>query len=449
MNLPSPAPHHVTLYERPNIYRFDLIYRVMEKKDQFKQIIREFHERKLPEVYRRELEIPETKKIVSLIGSRRSGKTFFFYQLINDLKKEIDVSQATYINFEDDRILPLELKDLNLLLEAYFELYPENAEKTVYFFFDEIQNIEDWEVFVRRIHDTLDARIFVTGSSSKLLSKEIATSLRGRTLPFYLYPLSFREFLSFRGVEAGKDTEYSSRRHLVRKLFGEYMLWGGFPEIALEDESLRQMILNNYYEMFIYRDLVERYSIRNINLLKNVARYLLTNISAPFSRRAYYNVLKENMALGKDTLGEYISCLEDINLVYLVPIFNYSLKSQQVNPRKIYCIDTGLRSAVTFRFSGDFGKIAENIVFIELKRRGYEIFYWKDHREVDFVIKDGAGKLTAINVSYTNSIEKREIDGLKEFSGKYDADLILLTKDIGKEENNISFIPLWKWLLDS
>lgn len=420
----------------------------MEKKDQFKQIIKEFHEKRIPEVYKRELYIPETRKIVSLIGSRRSGKTFFFYQLISDLREKIDVSQVTYINFEDDRILPLELKDLNLLLEAYFELYPENTEKTVYFFFDEIQNIGDWEIFVRRIHDTVDSRIFVTGSSSKLLSKEIATSLRGRTLPFYVYPLSFREFLSFKGVEAGENTEYSSKRYLVKNLFEEYMLWGGFPEIVLEDESLRQMILNNYYEMFIYRDLVERYSIRNITLLKNISKYLLTNISAPFSRRSYYNVLKNSMSVGKDTLGEYVSYLEDINLVYLVPIFSYSLKKQQVNPPKIYCIDTGLRSAVAFRFSGDCGKIAENIVFIELKRRGYEIFYWKDHKEVDFVIKDISGKLTAINVSYTNNIENREIDGLKEFVGKFDADLILLTKDLGKTVEGIDFIPLWKWIIN-
>ncbi|WP_292470818.1 ATP-binding protein [Methanolobus sp.] len=419
----------------------------MAKKSAFKQIIKEFHEKELPETYSRDLKIVDTRKIVSLIGSRRSGKTFYFYELMKGIRQNADNSQILYINFEDDRIMPLELNDLNSVIEAYFELYPENTDKTLYFFFDEIQNISGWEIFVRRIHDTMDSRIFVTGSSSKLLSQEIATSLRGRTIPFYLYPLSFREYLHFKGIALEKDWEYGKKKYLVKKAFGEYLRWGGFPEIVLEDETLRQAILRNYYEMFIYRDLVERFSIRNTSLLKGLASYLLTNISNLFSVNSYYKTIKESTHVSKETLAEYISYLEDINLVWQVPFFSPSLKSQQVNPRKIYCIDPGLRGAVAFQFSKDTGRLAENITFIELKRRNYDVYYWKDKKEVDFIARSDDGRLRAINVSYTNDIDPRETEGLHDFAKLNDAELILLTEDIEKEEDGINFIPLWKWLL--
>jgi hypothetical protein len=419
----------------------------MDKKTSFKQLIKEFHEKELPEIYSRELKIADTRKIVSLIGSRRSGKTFYFYELIKDIRNNADVSQVLYINFEDDRIMPLEPGDLNIITEAYFELYPENTDKTLYFFFDEIQNIPGWEIFVRRLNDTTDTRIFVTGSSSKLLSKEIATSLRGRTIPFYLYPLGFREYLHFKGIYLEKDWEYGIKRYAVKKMFEEYIRWGGFPEIALEDETLRQSILKNYYEMFIYRDLVERFSIRNTSLLKGLASYLLTNISNLFSVNSYYKAVKENTQVSKETLAEYVSHLEDIGLIWQVPFFSYSLKSRQVNPRKVYCIDQGLRGAVAFQFSKDTGRLAENITFIELKRRNYDVYYWKGKKEVDFIARSEDGKLQAINVSYTNDISSRETEGLHEFNKQNDAELILLTEDIEKEENGISFVPLWKWLL--
>jgi predicted AAA+ superfamily ATPase len=243
-----------------------------------------------------------------------------------------------------------------------------------------------------------------------------------------------------------KDREYGKKAD-VKKMFEEYIRWGGFPEIALEDETLRQSILKNYYEMFIYRDLVERFSIRNTSLLKGLASYLLTNISNLFSVNSYYKAVKKNTQVSKETLAEYVSHLEDIGLIWLVPFFNHSLKSQQVNPRKIYCIDQGLRGAVAFQFSKDTGRLAENITFIELKRRNYDVFYWKGKKEVDFIARSDDGKLQAINVSYTNDISPRETEGLHEFSKRNDAELILLTEDIEKEEDGIRFIPLWKWLL--
>ena len=423
----------------------------MTKKEMFKYIIKEFHEARLPELYERKLTIPETQKVISLIGLRRAGKTFYFYQLINNLIEDsINPSQILYINFEDDRILPLNVKELNTILEAYYELYPENTSETLYLFFDEIQNIDNWELFIRRVHDKKNARIYITGSSSKLLSKEIATSLRGRTLSYYLFPLSFEEFLRFRQVTLNKDFEYTDARFKVKKLFSEYLGGGGFPEVVLEAEELRQDILRNYFEMFIYRDLVERFSIRNTSLLKSLVKFLITNIGTTFSVNSFYRTIKKDMPVGKDTLMEYLSYLEDINLVYLVPIFSYSLKKQQVNPRKVYCIDNGLRNAVSFMFSKDEGRLAENLVFLELKRRSKEPYYWKNKGEVDFVIKDRDSSLTAINVSYTDDIDERETKALLEFADEFSPkvkELILLTKDLEKTEGRIKIIPLWKWLM--
>lgn len=422
----------------------------MTKKEMFKYIIKEFHEAQLPEPYKRKLTIPETQKVISLIGPRRVGKTFYFYQLINNLiKNNVDPGQILYINFEDERILPLNVKDLSLILEAYYELYPENTDKTLYFFFDEIQNTDNWELFIRRVHDKKNVKIYVTGSSSKLLSKEIATSLRGRTLSYYLFPLSFEEFLRFRQVTLNKDFEYTNARFKVKKLFTEYLYGGGFPEVVLEAKELKQSILQNYFEMLIYRDLVERFSIRNTHLLKSLVKFLITNIGTTFSVNSYYKTIKKDIPVGKDTLMEYLSYLEEINLIYLIPIFSYSLKKQQVNPRKVYCIDNGLRNAVSFMFSKDAGRLAENLVFLELKRRNKEPYYWKNKGEVDFVIKDRDSSLTAINVSYTAEVDERETKTLLEFSDEFlpkVKELILLTKDLEKTEHGIKFLPLWKWL---
>ena len=417
------------------------------KKDQFKLLIREFHDNEIPKLRERDLIIPSTKKIVSLIGSRRSGKTFYFYQLIQTFLKESPKERMIYVNFEDDRILPLSIEDMDSILESYYELYPENKNKELYLFFDEIQNIENWEIYLRRIHDKEKVRIFVTGSSSKMLSKEIATSLRGRTLSFNLFPLSFKEFLRFNDVQLDKNIIYSNERFRIINLFEKYLTFGGFPEVVLEKNKLEYNILNNYFDIMIYRDIVERYKIRNLNLLKLLSKFLLTNISSQFSVNSYYNALKKDVSVSKDTILEYLSYLEESNLIYLVPLFSYSMKVQQANPKKVYCIDNGLRNSVSFKFSKDEGKLAENLVLIELKRKEKEVYYWKNKNEVDFIVKDN-NDLTAINVSYTDEINEREIKGLIEFKKENKkARLILLTKDLEKQESGVSFIPLWKWLL--
>lgn len=426
------------------------------KKDKFKYIIKEFQEFKFPNIINRELTISESNKIISLVGNRRSGKTYYFYQLVKELlSKGIAKDQILYVNFDDDRLYPLKLEELDSLIESYYELFPENKNKIKYFFLDEIQTIDNWELFVRRLNDKENMSIYLTGSSSKLLSQEIATSLRGRTLSYYLYTLNFKEFLEFKNFKFTKNDIYSSKRYQLKKLFLEYLNDGSFPEVVLEN-NLKKEILNNYFDMFIYKDLVERYSIRNVDLLKKLSLYLLTNISNLFSASSYYKSISKEISVSKETILEYLSYLKEINLVFSVPIYSFSLKQQQVNPSKIYAIDNGLRNAVSFKFSEDEGRLAENLVFVELKRKLKEIYYWKGKGEVDFVIKNKDNSIDLINVCYDNEIPEREVKSINEFIEKHSKakinNKIIITKDLEKKETienkTIKYIPLWKWLLE-
>ena len=313
-------------------------------------------------------------------------------------------------------------------------------------------------MFIRRIYDKEKIRIFITGSSSKLLGRELATSLRGRTLNYQIFPLSFKEFLRFKNVKISKDFEYSKARFNIKKLFQEYVIFGGFPEVVLEKKELKLQILKNYYDLTIYRDLVERFSIRNSEFLKILTKYLLTNFSAQFSINSYYKSLEKPLKISKETVLEYLSCLQEIELVYLIPIFSYSLKIQQVNPKKNYVIDNGLRNAVSFRFSEDFGRLLENLIFIELKRQEKEVYYYKGKNECDFVVKDDL-KISDI-IQVTKDLNKknqvRELGGLIEVAQKYDLKQgLILTEDqedefvekIDKQKIKIKVKPIWKWLL--
>lgn len=422
----------------------------MEKKEIFKLIISEFHKRDLPRFNHRNFDVPDINKIISITGPRRAGKTYFFYQKIADLLKNLSKEDIIYINLSDERLYPLKLQDLQYIMEAYFELYPYNKNKTVYLFLDEVQEVEEWERFIRRVYDTENVRIFITGSSSKLLHKEVHTSLRGRTLNYTMFPLSFIEFLNFKNVALEKNFKYSSQRFIIKKYFDEYLSNGGFPEMVINDEQKREL-LENYLELIIYKDLIERYGIRNLALIRNIIKYLLTNVSSLFSVHSYHKTLSKEMAVKQETISEYISYLEDANIIFATNIFSYSLKKQQANPKKIYCIDNGLRNVVSFQFSKDEGRLAENLVFIHLTKKEKEIYYWENKGEVDFIVKSRDNSLIAINVSYTNEINEREITALLGFKKQFSKtkELIILTKDLEKTEKEIKFVPLWKWLLES
>ena len=422
-------------------------------KDIFKKIIVDFSERNLADIFPREYGIPlVSKKIISLVGVRRSGKSSILFGLINQLRIEVDSSRIIYINFEDDRLYPLTLKDLDLLLEGYFELYPSHREQKVYLFLDEVQVVDNWELYVRRIYDTLNLQIYITGSSAKLLSTEISTSLRGRAITYEIFPFSFREYLQYRGIEFNLDS--SKSLSFIKNALASYLLDGGFAETIDEDSEVSRKILSDYLELIVYKDIVDRYSIKNRGLLKTLNKYCFTNISTLLSVTKLYNEFKgQGYKLSKDTLFEYLSHLEDAYTIFTVPIYRNSIREEQRNPKKIYAIDNGFKKIYDYAVSSDIGKLYENIVFLHLRRETKEIYYFKQKQEVDFYAKLSSGRMI-INVSYqvdSKDTRKREINGLVEAMEYFNLNkAYLITKDEEQEllvDNQIIYImPLYKFL---
>jgi len=384
------------------------------------------------------------KEVIDLVGVRRSGKSSILSLIIKELK--LKESQILYVNFEE----PAFVNYYSLaLLDKILEVYKTNINNKLrpYIFLDEIQLIPGWEKWVRKIRELNSANVFVTGSSSKLLSKEFGSSLTGRHISFQIMPLSFKEYLTFKNKELPKNNAQLIKNKITYiKLFNKYLLEGGFPEYVLTNN---ENLLKTYFDDIIYKDVAIRHNIRSLNLLRKLANFCVTNISSPIS----YNSLKNTFKVSLDLIRSYLEYLEEAYLLFTIPIFSYSLKVQEQNPRKIYVIDNGLRNSVSFKFSKDLGKLAENLTFIELKRQQKEIYYWKNNGEIDFVIKNKDNSLDLINVCYSENSEipEREINSLLEFKKNYKNikinKCIILTKDFESKNKNILFIPLWKWLL--
>lgn len=384
----------------------------------------------------------KNKEIIDLVGVRRAGKSSILALIMQRLN--IKVEEMLYVNFEE----PLFVNDYSIdLIEKIWNVYRTkiNPDKKPFLFFDEIQLIPMWEKWVRRIRDLQLAHVFVTGSSSDLLSKEYGTALTGRHISFKIYPLNFREFLYFKDQKINKNSigMYDNKLKIIN-LFSKYLNIGGFPEIVLKDNL---QILKNYFDDILYKDIIGRHKIRDVNSLKKLAVFCLTNIG----NRITYNSLRKNFSLSLDTVREYLSYFAESFFIFQIPIYSYSLKVQEISPKKIYCIDNGLRNAVSFKFSKDEGRLAENLVFIELKRKGEEIYYWRNKEEIDFVVRNRDQSLSAINVSYADEIDERELKALLDFKNKFKKkvkELLLITKDLEKTEYGIRFIPLWKYLLE-
>lgn len=422
-------------------------------KNIIKNIITDFHSRPLPEYKERNLKIPvNSGKIITIIGSRRCGKTYLLYQIIDSLLRSVKKQDIIYINFEDER-LNLSATDLQLIIDSYYELYPDNN-RPLYFFFDEIQNVAKWELFVRRIYDTISKNIFITGSSSKLLSREIATGLRGRAISYELYPLIFDEFIRFKGVNINEF--YSTRNKAKLKLlFLDFMFQGGFPEVVNYDEDLRIRTIQSYLDVMIYRDLIERYNIKNHNVLKYLIKKSISNISNRISVNKLINELKSvGFKIAKDNIYQLIDYAQDSYLLFFVNIFSHSFNVRKMNDKKIYCIDNGMANYVTGKFSEDKGRLLENLVFLFLKASEYELYYYNKKRECDFLVFKNNKLVSAIQVCYElNEFNRlREIEGLLEAMDEVNSKkgIILTFNDeesltFGKKE--IRIYPLWKWLL--
>ncbi|HLP62500.1 MAG TPA: ATP-binding protein [Candidatus Deferrimicrobium sp.] len=419
-------------------------------------MIVDFHKGTLPQFQPRHLKAPvASTKIVSIIGARRSGKTFYLYQLMAELlKQNCEKTHLLYINFEDER-LDFNREELDLILQAYRELYPNVNLQEVHFFFDEIQNIDGWDKFIRRIYESLGKNIYITGSNSKLLGKEISTSLRGRALSYELFPLSFNEYLEFHHIESEHIS--SAGRALIRSHFHHFLRYGGFPELVKMEESLYDKILQEYYNTMIFRDLVERYEIKQIHVLKYFLKRLLNSITKDISVNKIYNELKsQGIKIGKNLLYEFMDSVEAIYLMVILLKYNESVIKQEFAEKKTYCIDNGLLNAVTFHYSGDKGKLLENSIGIELLKQGQEVFFYRDNVECDFLLAGQDAIRSAIQVCLSlkeSETRRREIKGLTAACKRFKLPKgIIITDD--EEETildggiEINVIPAFKFLLE-
>jgi len=424
-------------------------------KDIFKKLIVDFMERDIKNILPREYNIPlESKKIISLIGVRRSGKSSILFDMINKLREKGNRDNIIYINFEDDRLYPLELSSLDLLLESYYELYPAKRGEKVYLFLDEVQVVDNWELYVRRVYDTENIHIYVTGSSAKLLSTEIATSLRGRTITYEIFPFSFKEYLQYKEINVNLHS--SKSLSFIKNALEDYLVDGGFAETINEEPPVARKILSDYLELIVYKDIVDRYNIKNRSLLKHLNKYCFTNIATLVSFTKLFNEFKsQGYKLGKDTLFDYISYLEDAYTLFPVPIYRNSVKEEQRNPKKIYAIDNGFKKIYDYAIGDDMSKLYENIVFLHLRRQTKDVYYFKEKQEVDFYAKVNTNAYL-VNVSYKiddPATRKREIDGLVEAMNYFKlskAYLITSEEDqtIQIDDKKIYIVPLFRWLLE-
>jgi predicted AAA+ superfamily ATPase len=404
------------------------------------------------------LRFTKTGKIVSIVGVRRSGKTTLMKQMARILIDQgTSRNSLLIVNFEEPEFVGADVSLLQRIYEAYLEIMKPVGKPFI--FLDEIQNVKGWERFVRSLNERGEAFIVISGSSSKLLSRELASVLTGRQIYLEVLPLSFREFLSFRGVEVREAKDVLLRSLEVKRLFREYMEIGGFPEVVLTgDSDLRTRILRSYYEDILGRDVMQRFGVKKFDKLKALARFYLTNVSSPISFRRVAGFV----GLPTETVRRFSSYLEMANLVFFTKRFSWSVKEQENSPRKVYSIDVGLSNAIGFRFTENLGKLAENLVALELRRRqlrhpDMEFFYWKDRaqREVDFVIKEGPQVKRLIQVCWDPTDEetrRQEVRGVLEAMEEFRLrEGLILTEDFEGEEKlngrKVFYRPVWSWLL--
>ncbi len=351
-------------------------------KEQLKYIYIEAEERSLPQMIPRDFQVPlGSGKVVVLTGIRRSGKTSLLYEAIGRLLAGgIDRARIIYLNLEDDRLYPVLADELDSILRAHAELHPELDREKRYLFLDEVQAVEGWERFVRRVYDQGDWEVYLTGSSSRLLRKDIASPMRGRSLHLEVYPLNFPEFLRFREVELKPNSRSSEAKAM--KCLEQYLETGGFPEVVLAEPEWRAAILQEYADLILYKDLVEGFGIGNTHVLKLLLKQCMGHPAGFFSPNKFYSTLRSmGVAVGKDTIYAYLDHLEEAFVVFPVQKWDRSLRVRSMNPSKIYVIDTGL--AGRFSVSPDRGKRLENVIFHHLRRQHRELFYLANGHEVD------------------------------------------------------------------
>ncbi len=353
----------------------------------------------------RDYQFPQSENMIKVaIGIRRGGKTHFLYQTINQLIDQgIHKEQILFINFEDDRLLPMDAKAMGELLDAFYNLYPENHRRRCYLFLDEVHNVENWQLAVRRFYDSKNTQLYLTGSSAKLLSKEIHTTLRGRSLSLEIWPYSFHEYLNTHHIPLPEKPFGQASFDVMQKQLIHYFSQGGFPAVQTMSAHERLDTLQNYADTVLLRDIIERYHVTNIPVLKYLTNTLLKNAATIFSINKFYNDIKsQGYKIGKDTIHLYLGYIQDAFLSFTVPFYSESERIKQNQSKKIFSIDNGLINAVSLNMQHNYGKLFENLIYLDLRRQNKEIYFYHttDGYEIDFVTKDKLGHRELIQVCW-------------------------------------------------
>lgn len=410
---------------------------------------------------KRENKLPVNEgKIVTIPGVRRCGKTSMMEVVVNELLASgVDRKRFLWVSFDDERLVRMSSDDLDMIIEAYREMFPDIEMSSVYMFFDEIQLIEGWEYFVMRLYKHYSKNIYISGSNATMLSSELKSALRGWPMEEETFPLSFREYCYFRGIPTDSWLESDLAR--LRNAFFEYNNEGGFPEVVLTANTLQKAkILQTYFDTMLLKDLVEHYKLSNIEVLRYYLKRIMSNLTKPTSIRSIHGDIKSRgLKVSKDDLYDWAKYACDIFMFFRIPNYNRSLQKIESSQPKYYCIDNGLRDAVLLPQSGDNGKKLENTVFLQLYRQRTpvdQIFYYQGSGECDFVVQRGVEIVSLIQVTWDMSDDdtrRREINGLLEAAKVTGCiDLLIVTADTRETINlengvTINVVPVWRWLL--
>ena len=424
--------------------------------------MREFYELGIPEdVKHRDVEYLEKFHSATVItGMRRTGKTYVTFQRMRELiSAGIPLQRIVHVNFDDDRLKGMKLEHLRLIGDIHAELYPEAAKEKCWYFLDELQDVREWELYARRLVDSRLVQLCLTGSSSKLLSSEIATHMRGRSLDVEVFPLSFQEFLSFNALckEDLLKAPYSTRAAgKLKNSWDRYLEIGGFPDVQCCDQRLRIKILQEYVDAVLYRDIIERHDVPSVQGLRYTLDYIKHNFAHKVSTRAIAGTLKSlGISDNREYISDYLEWMEQAYLIYRVPIRTDSLSVRRRNADKFYIVDTGLVLAVTPKNDFSKGWLLENLVYLALRRGDNKLEYYitRQGGEVDFVVTDTITKgKRLIQVSWEMPDEKtrkREIDAIKDARKELQVqDSTIVTYEEEGEIDGVRVVPAWKWCLE-
>ena len=391
----------------------------------------------------------DTKEVVALVGLRRAGKTTVLYQIMDKLESRgISINAMLHMNFEEPAIsVNLSVATLDQLYRTYREeVYPTGK---AYLFFDEIQNVPNWEKWVRARNENEDIKIFITGSSAHLMSRELATVLTGRHVEFYVTPFSFKEILTLKNITIPKAPLNINPPPVIQHALKEYMTWGGFPEVVLNDNvDRKKILLKQYIDDILFKDVAMRHQIRDLTVLRNIAIHLMTQTSCLFS----INRIAKLFQISLEMASNYCGFIQESFLVDYLPFFSLKAAERNRHPQKIHANDLGLRQVASVSLSMDYGKLVETLVYQHLQRKfRNEIFYWKEKQEVDFVIRSGNAIHSIIQVAYdnlddTNTLQ-RELTSLNAAKAAFkNAKTNLIVGKMPKSSDK-RMIPLWRFLL--